>query len=185
MKKVGIKTHLKPYSIYGRRKTTVVNAFASALAPNAVYDEMILDEAIRMLGQDPHGELTCIYCSGPAETWDHLVSLVKDGELRGFGHQIGNLVPCCKKCNSRKGARDWEEFLSSMTNDALFPAKRQLLLEYQQRFARPIDTEEIKTAARKEWEQYVNLRNEILALMQEADIIAEQLRSRMQETLEK
>ena len=78
------------------------HAFASALAPCSDYDEEVLSAALRFLGQDPNGDLTCVYCSQPATTWDHLVGLVEKAELRGFGHQIGNLVPSCQPCNSSK-----------------------------------------------------------------------------------
>lgn len=41
------------------------------------------------------------------------MAIVKDGKFSGYGHQIGNLIPCCKDCNSKKGNRDWKEFLFS------------------------------------------------------------------------
>jgi hypothetical protein len=39
----------------------------------------------------------CAYCSNPAETIDHVVPLA-----RGGTNYEGNLVPCCKWCNSSK-----------------------------------------------------------------------------------
>jgi len=66
----------------------------------------------RLLGQNPNKDLKCVFCNDEAETWDHLVGLVKSGELRGFGHQIGNLVPCCKKCNSKKGSKEFDKFIT-------------------------------------------------------------------------
>lgn len=39
----------------------------------------------------------CYYCNGPAETVDHVVPLA-----RGGTNYEGNLVPCCKRCNSSK-----------------------------------------------------------------------------------
>ena len=112
MKKESVKSHLARYSISQKRRTTINHAFASAIAPVDVYDEAKLGEALRLLGQDSDGNLSCVYCGLPAETWDHLVGLVENAELRGFGHQIGNLVPCCRACNSSKGAKDWEDYLT-------------------------------------------------------------------------
>lgn len=43
---------------------------------------------------------SCAYCgrTGLALTMDHVVPLV-----RGGWHGIGNIVPCCHKCNANKG----------------------------------------------------------------------------------
>ena len=42
----------------------------------------------------------CAYCPAAADTIDHVVPLV-----RGGTNYEGNLVPCCKPCNSSKGWR--------------------------------------------------------------------------------
>src|SRR5687767_8294859 len=118
MNKKSIKTHLKSYSIFQKRKTTINHAFASALAPADSYEDEILSDALECLGQDSNKDLRCVYCDNEAQTWDHLIGLVKDSELRGYGHQIGNLVPCCKSCNSKKGSKDWKLFLRERVRDA-------------------------------------------------------------------
>lgn len=41
-----IKRHLKSYSIYGKRKTTINHAFASALAINDEYSEEEVRKAL-------------------------------------------------------------------------------------------------------------------------------------------
>lgn len=43
---------------------------------------------------------SCAYCSAPATTLDHVVPLV-----RGGTNYEGNLVPCCRRCNSSKAGR--------------------------------------------------------------------------------
>lgn len=43
---------------------------------------------------------SCVYCGRPATGLDHLQPLSRDGQ-----HAAENLAPCCKSCNSRKGAR--------------------------------------------------------------------------------
>ncbi|MEW6130261.1 MAG: HNH endonuclease [Acidobacteriota bacterium] len=180
MKKQSIKKHLKPYSIYKERKTTINNAFASALAPNDTYNDKLIDEGLRLIGQNPDVELHCIYCNFKAETWDHLISLVKNSELRGYGHQIGNLVPCCKSCNSKKGAKDWESFIDKNVKEenTKEELKRRLKL-YLQRHAKPVDLEKIKIEMPEEWAQYLKLREQIFELMNEADMIAEKIRSNL------
>src|SRR5688500_8882640 len=111
MKKTDIKRHLSDYSIFSKRKTTINHAFASALSVADSYDEEKLNKALIILGQDPEQDLECVYCGRPAETWDHINSLVKNSSFSGFGHQIGNLIPCCKDCNSKKGSKDWRVFV--------------------------------------------------------------------------
>lgn len=39
------------------------------------------------------------------------VSLVSNGRLSGFGHQLGNLVPACGDCNSEKTNRPFRDFV--------------------------------------------------------------------------
>ena len=90
MKKQSIKSHLAPYSIYKKRMTTINHAFASAIAPVDVYDANKLDAALRVLDQDPDSDLKCVYCGNLAETWDHLIALVKQGQLNGW--KLGPLL---------------------------------------------------------------------------------------------
>lgn len=42
----------------------------------------------------------CVYCGGTPETVDHVVAI-----LDGGTHDEGNLVPCCRSCNTSKGNR--------------------------------------------------------------------------------
>jgi hypothetical protein len=108
-----IRIHLRPYNIVARRATTINHAFAAAIAPSDAYEEARIREAIRLLGQDPDTDLMCVYCDAPAKTWDHVFATVKQTKFSGFGHRLGNLVPCCKPCNSEKGNKPWDTFLRS------------------------------------------------------------------------
>lgn len=180
MKKTSIKAHLKKYSLVQKRKTTINNAFASAIAPFDIYDEQKIDAAITFLGQTPQENLVCVYCGGDAQTWDHLVSLVEGGRLRGFGHQLGNLVPCCKACNSQKGSKDFAVFITSSAN---IKGDKEKLIErlglYSRKFAQPLSMELIETHAPKEWSRYNQIRNEIIELLQEADELTDVLRKKI------
>jgi hypothetical protein len=180
MKKRSIRTHLAPYSIFQKRRTTINHAFASALAPSEPYDEQRLDEALHLLGQEPDDELCCIYCGQAAQTWDHLYNLVQDGVLFGFGHQIGNLVPCCRDCNSRKGSRSWESFLEEAIPDS---NQRRLVAEridsYHSRFACKVNPQALMNEMPEEWHRYEALKQQIFQLMQEADTLARKMRTQL------
>jgi hypothetical protein len=180
-----IKPHLRPYSIVQRRKTTINHAFASALGPCDSYDEERLKRAMAALGQTNLDDLRCVYCGSAGETWDHLVGLVKDSELNGYGHQVGNLVPCCRACNSLKGNRDWREFLLFAIPDQ--PRREQveqMLAEYLRTFATEVDLSRAQAEHPQEWEQYARIKRQIIELMAEADRLAEQLRLQVARTAE-
>ena len=179
MKKQSIRSHLKPYSIFQKRKTTVNHAFASALAPNDTYDETLINAALRVLEQDPDGELACVYCGSKAATWDHLIGLVKNSELRGYGHQIGNLVPSCNPCNSSKGSKDWQDFIEFKIEDENRREEIKVkLAAYLMQFATPVNIDEIKTEMPVEWAQYIDIRQKVFVLLKAADEIAEKIRMR-------
>ena len=55
----------------------------------------------------------CAYCGQEATHLDHLHPMVRDNEPTGFGTDPGNLVPCCKNCNTPKGNMAWEDFMRS------------------------------------------------------------------------
>jgi len=178
MKKEDIKRHLNTYSIYNKRRTTINHAFASAIAPSDNFDENKISEALIFLGQDPNENLRCIYCNGYAETWDHLVGLVKKGELRGYGHQIGNLVPCCKQCNSKKASKEFKKFIQEY--DKIYGDRQKLitlLTQYQAKYAKEINLDSLKVNNPDDYNNFLKIKEEILTLMQEADTISEKLRN--------
>ena len=57
---------------------------------------------------------SCLYCGAKFDdrckpTLDHLIPLIKGG-----AHSVANLVICCRACNSRKGKRDFLEFVQTL-----------------------------------------------------------------------
>lgn len=177
MKKEDIKRQLKAYSIYNKRRTTINHTFASAIAPSDDYDDEKMNEALKFLNQNPNENLKCVFCGNEAETWDHLIGLVKNGELRGYGHQIGNLVPCCKKCNSKKGSKEFDKFIREY--DEINSDKTELielLSEYQRKFAKEINLELLKDKNPTKYSEFQKVKKEIFELMQKADELAESLR---------
>lgn len=45
---------------------------------------------------------SCAYCNGQYETLDHVLPLSMGG-----GTHLANCVPCCDRCNQKKGAVVW------------------------------------------------------------------------------
>ena len=179
MKIESIKKHLSPYSIYQKRHTTIAHAFASALAPVDGYDEARLLKALKAFGQEDKDDIRCVYCEKPAQTWDHLVCLVKKGELNGYGHQIGNLVPSCKDCNSSKGAKDFRVFVAGL--DSLSDGQKSRLLarlENHQQLAKPFREGESPAVVRQKLDQLKALKSQIFELMKQADTIASEIKKR-------
>ena len=180
MKIESIKKHLSPYSIYQKRHTTIAHAFASALAPVDGYDEARLLKALNAFGQEDEDDIRCVYCEKPAQTWDHLVCLVRKGELNGYGHQIGNLVPSCKDCNSSKGAKDFRVFVAGLTSLSDAQKKRLLSrLEDHQQLAKPFKAGESPADIQAKVNQLKALKAEIFELMKKADAIASEIKQKV------
>lgn len=187
MKRDSIRSHLRPYSIYSRRVTTINHAFASAIASSDVYDDALIVQALRALGQNPDQDLVCVYCDrNLAETWDHVFSLVTDKRYSGYGHTVGNLVPCCRSCNSSKGNRDWQTFLRArITDDTLYNAKIGQLHAFFERYQQPpLDQGAIEQLCPTEIQQLQEIQRHILELMKEADTIAGNIRRNVREHLQ-
>lgn len=174
MRFTSIKTHLRPYEIRRNRTTTINHAFASAIAPCDSFHEERIRKALRLLNQDPDCDLLCAYCGEPADTWDHVVATVRDREFSGHGHRLGNLLPCCKQCNSRKGNKDWRRFLGTLPIPVeVREAREKLIGEYLEKFL-VVDTLPENVP---EYHEFVRIRFEILELMTKADELARQIRS--------
>lgn len=172
MKYSTIKKHLQPYIIVTRRKTTINHAFAAAVAPHDNYDDGRIREAILKLGQDPELALNCVYCGKPAETWDHVFATVKNSEFSGQGHRLGNLLPCCKQCNSSKGSKNWQIYLKlRMPIDC--DERIRKIAAYLDLFN--VQDELLKNS--KDYEELMSLRNQVLDLLSHADLIAKKIRS--------
>lgn len=174
-----IRSHLAPYSIFSKRKTTIAHAFASALAPSDEYDEAKIETALEALGQKNLKQLSCVYCESLAQTWDHLENLVKNGKLNGYGHQVGNLVPCCRDCNSQKGGKTFRDFINA--NGNLTESKKSNLicrLEAHLLLAKPIGHSNLNFEDQEALTKFFKLQAQILSLMAEADQCAQILRIR-------
>jgi len=178
MKMESIKSHLRPYSILQKRETTINHAFASALAPNDEYNDEVVSNALKFLGQNPEHDLTCVYCGKKAETWDHVYGLVKNMNFSGYGHVVGNLLPCCKQCNSEKGNKYWLDYLkgkyvsNKKRNNKILRIKAYLNKYLRSR----INYNILKAKHASDIKKYEALKSKMFSLMKRADKLASSIR---------
>lgn len=173
MRAKSITSHLKPYRMLANRRTTINHMFAAAIAPHDIYNEERVRAAVMLLGNDPNDDLACAYCGNPAETWDHVFATVRNSRFSGHGHQLGNLLPCCKPCNSRKGNKAWQTYLESLPLEkADLESRFQIIKSY-------LETYEIfdtAPALTNDHEILDGIRIKILELVAEGDEIATRIR---------
>ncbi|MFN8528235.1 MAG: HNH endonuclease [Anaerolineae bacterium] len=181
MKRQSLQKRLKPYSAYNSRMTTIWYAFASALAPSSKYVDEVICLALETLGQNPDQDLVCVYCDQPATTWDHLQSVVKNKRFSGYGHTLGNLVPCCRECNSRKSGKNWRNYLEIICSDAqVREIKAQQIQSYIDNFLPHITSpEEMLARFPEEMAELDAMLIEIGKLVKSADELALKVRKRL------
>lgn len=177
MRYTDIKRYLKPYGIYKERRTTINHAFASAVAPHDEFDDAKVREAMVDLGQDPEGDLFCVYCGAEAQTWDHVSAIVKGGKFSGAGHRIGNLLPSCKTCNSKKGKKLWQESLPSKPlMDSEKKTRKARIRRYRSKYFR----RDPRPFRLPEYKKLMTILDQIMKKMQKADDLAASVRQKMQ-----
>jgi HNH endonuclease. len=166
-----IRTHLKPYVMVARRKTTINHAFAAAIAPHDAYDADRVREAMLVLGQVPEQDLLCAYCGAPAQTWDHVFAIVKDSRFSGHGHRLGNLLPCCKPCNSAKGNKDWRLYIATLNSP-----KQQQRVASIDAFLAKYGVTDVLPRDSHEYKRLLEIKDQVLALLTESDELAKSIR---------
>ncbi len=176
MRYSSIKSHLKPYVIVARRKSTISHAFAAAIAPSDMYNEDQVRGAITELAMNPDEDLVCAYCGVKAQTWDHVYATVRDTHFSGFGHRLGNLLPCCKSCNSSKGNKDWDRFLSELAlSPELHLARKERITAHLARYF----VQDLIPNHLPEYEQLLEIKLQVMALLAQADDLAKIIRGRV------
>ena len=171
-----IRSHLKPYVIVARRKSTISHAFAAAIAPSDVYNQVQIRVAVTELGMNPAGHLTRVYCGLAAQTWDHVYATVRETHFSGFGHRLGNLLPCCKSCNSSKGNKDWARFLTELKlSPELHSASKQTIAAH---IARHFVQDSIPNHLLA-YEQLQNIKVQVIRLLEQADELAKTIREQV------
>ena len=169
-----IRRYLKPYSMVASRATTINHAFAACIAPCDKYDEEVMRKAIIALGQDPDSDLLCVYCGDEAETWDHIHATVREKKFSGHGHRIGNLLPCCKTCNSKKGNKNWRTFLTARGDSPASDERLSRIEAYLSLYCTPDAVPEHLA----EYIELQELRSQVLEIFQRADALAKIVRSK-------
>ena len=115
-----------------------------------------------------------------------MFGLVKDQHYSGFGHTIGNLLPCCKQCNSSKGNKNWREFVSVRIKDEtqrtekISQLERYFSLYLENRY---LGHDEIERLCPDEICQLNEAHDKIIALMEHSDKIAVVLREKIKKHL--
>lgn len=101
----------------GGRTSSMTNAFYNGILPVVKHSKEEEKKLKALLNYDDTKGWQCIYCGKPANTFDHLNSLIKDKQPTGYFSEPGNLVPSCNSCNSSKGKKHWQEFMDTALNN--------------------------------------------------------------------
>lgn len=171
-----IRSHLKPYVIVARRKSTISHAFAAAIAPSDSYSEIQVRAAMTELAMSPDEDLMCAYCGVKAQTWDHVYATVRNTHFSGFGHRLGNLLPCCKSCNSSKGNKDWDRFLNGLAlSPDLHLARRTRITAHLARYF----VQDVIPDHLPEYKQLLEIKRQVMELLAQADELAKIIRGQV------
>lgn len=154
------------------RSSTMSNAFAISITPYIVPSEEEVRASYNML-QIQEGQ--CAYCLGEGNAKDHLKPLVKAGMPTGYITAINNLVPCCSRCNSSKGAKTFEEWYLSPENlarlkkrglsDSDVEQRFKIISRYESQIEKPLDYEAL--VGTELWKQYQERRRSLLERLNE------------------
>jgi hypothetical protein len=171
------------------RKSSITNAFVSAIIPVVPPTHEEVELALQILGMEPDN-VRCAYCGDPSTEWDHLRPLVVGRRPTGFISEIANLVPACGKCNQSKGNKQWRSWIVS--NARLSPTGRGLAgvatritqLEAYENWRAPTQVDFISILGRDEWEKYWKLCEDVIDELRECQQVADSIRSRVLKNVE-
>jgi hypothetical protein len=159
------------------RKTSITNAFVSAIIPVVRPTPEEIAEALAVLGMTAD-KVTCIYCGDKCNAWDHLRPLVIGRRPTGYISEIANLVPACQPCNSSKGNSPWRDW---MTGNAPQSPKNRGVADVQSRMERlaaferwrqPTYVDFAAIVGREEYEKYWLELDRIISEMEKSQAIA-------------
>lgn len=170
------------------RKTSVTNAFVSAIIPCIRPSVEEIAEALGILGIAP-SDVRCAYCGDKATEWDHLRPLVVKRRPTGFISEIANLVPACGKCNQSKGNSHWRDWMLGKAK--LSPTQRGLRdvadriarLETYERWRSPVHVDFQSLLSAKDWEHYWSLCERVIEDMRRCQEVADSVRKQVVEHL--
>lgn len=168
------------------RKSSITNAFVSAIIPVVYPSWNDIREAVEILGLNPH-DLRCAYCNDRSTEWDHLRPLVVNRRPTGYVSEIANLVPACGKCNQSKGNKHWREWM--LSNAKWSPTGRGLgsvaerihRLEAFEQWRIPTKIEFRSVIGDARWDEYWQSCEELVQKMAEIHCIADELKKKTME----
>lgn len=162
------------------RKTSITNAFVSAIIPVVRPTDEDIAEALAVLGMTAE-TVSCVYCGDKCNAWDHLQPLVVNRRPTGYISEIANLVPACQPCNSSKGNSRWRDWMggkasqSPTTRGIQDVQARVARLEAYERWRRPtlVDFEAI--VGHDAYEAYWQELDRVIGEMERSQGIANEL----------
>ncbi len=168
------------------RKTSITNAFVSAIIPSIRPSLEEIAEALQVLQIEP-SDVRCAYCGDIASEWDHLRPLVVNRRPTGFVSEIANLVPSCGKCNQSKGNKPWRDWM--LGNAKLSPTGRGLpdvadrvrRLEAYEQWRAPTKIEFESIVAADVWQNYWSLCERVIEDMRRCQEVADSIRAQVVE----
>ncbi len=171
------------------RSSTINNAFAIAITPYLPPSSDNLDWYYDELGINPD---QCGYCLQESNSVDHIRPLVRKGLPTGYITNIYNLIPCCSTCNSKKGAKDFQEWYCGNDNIARLHTLGLSDEQIQERFSiicrfiekhmpEPLDYEQI--LGKDSWDEYKRRKDRIIEQLVDNQRFCDELKQRIEEYL--
>jgi len=166
------------------RKSSITNAFVSAIIPVVPPTRDEIDKALEILAMKPD-DVRCAYCGDVSTEWDHLRPLVIKRRPTGFISEIANLVPACGKCNQSKGNKNWRDWITSPaprspTGRAITGTDRRVArLHAYEKWRVPTQVDFSTIVGPADWEKYWELCEELIAELQKCQAVADAIRVRV------
>jgi hypothetical protein len=172
------------------RKSSITNAFVSAIIPVVPPTHADIDKALEILEMQPD-DVRCAYCGDVSTEWDHLRPLVVKRRPTGFISEIANLVPACGKCNQSKGNKSWREWIISAAPRS--PAGRVITgtdrriacLEAYEKWRSPTQIDFASIVGPADWEKYWELCEDLIAELHKCQAVADTIRTRVVDAVQR
>lgn len=166
------------------RKSSITNAFVSAIIPVIPPTHADIDKALKILKMEPDN-VRCAYCGDVSTEWDHLRPLVLKRRPTGFISEIANLVPACGKCNQSKRNQNWREWMTSgvprsPTGRAISGTDQRIVcLDAYEKWRSPTQVDFSSIVGVADWEKYWELCEALITELHKSQAVANTIRARV------
>jgi hypothetical protein len=166
------------------RKSSITNAFVSAIIPVVPPTHADIDKSLEILDMAPN-DVRCAYCGDVSTEWDHLRPLVIKRRPTGYISEIANLVPACGKCNQSKGNKNWRDWIVSAaprspTGRAIGGTDlRVVRLDAYEKWRTPTQVDFLAIVGDRDWEEYWKLCDELIVELHKCQAVADTIRARV------